>query len=316
MGCFSHNDYIELTMHFKCNLKCEHCMIEETMDRLEPETMERFDQLLRENMTTRRWKGLILTGAEITLRPDLPDLARKARAHGFEHIRIQTHGMRMADESYCRELVEAGIDEYFVSLTAADAETHDAITEFPGSFDKTLRGLENLDRFEGVRTLTNTVITKRSYRQLPAVVRRLEHLRRLVQLEFWNYWPMSETDEKDLIASNQEILPFLREAILLARDSGRAVEVKNFPQCLLGDLGDALDNSQSKLLIDSDFWDEFMRNGFYQCVYREPCAAKQCLGLTTAYGKKYGWEADRLTPLTTDPTPACGAPTARPATMT
>jgi MoaA/NifB/PqqE/SkfB family radical SAM enzyme len=287
-------------------------MILDTMDRLQPESMERLDELLRENAVTRQWKGLILTGAEITLRSDLPDLARRARAHGFEHVRIQTHGMRMADPAYCRELVEAGIDEYFVSVTAADAETHDAITEVPGSFDKTLRGLENLDRFDDVKTLTNTVITRRSYRQLPDAVRRLQHLRRLVQMEFWNYWPMTEADEKDLIASNEQVLPFLREAIVLARAAGREVEVKNFPQCLLGELADALDNSQSQLLIDPDFWDEFMRNGFYQCVHREQCAAQQCLGLTTAYGKKYGWEADRLTPLDTDPTPERDNPQARP----
>ena len=32
---------------------------------------------------------MVLTGAEITLRQDLPDLARRARDAGFSHIRIQ-----------------------------------------------------------------------------------------------------------------------------------------------------------------------------------------------------------------------------------
>jgi MoaA/NifB/PqqE/SkfB family radical SAM enzyme len=116
-------------------------------------------------------------------------------------VRIQTHGMRLADEAYCRELVDAGIDEYFVSVTAADAATHDAIAGVPGAFERTLRGLENLDAIEGVVTLTNTVITRLSYRQLPDVVERLRPLRRLAQMDFWNYWPMREADEKDLVAS-------------------------------------------------------------------------------------------------------------------
>src|SRR5207244_3606326 len=129
MGHFDHNDYVELTMEFRCNLKCEHCMIEGTMDRLEPESMDRFNSILSYNLRNRAWKGIIFTGSEITLRRDLPDLARAARQHGFEHVRIQTHGMRLADEKYCRKLVSAGIDEYFVSVTAADAATHDRITE-------------------------------------------------------------------------------------------------------------------------------------------------------------------------------------------
>jgi MoaA/NifB/PqqE/SkfB family radical SAM enzyme len=293
---FVHDEYVELTMHFRCNLKCIHCMIEDTMDWLKPESMGRFEKILAFNVANRRWKGLIFTGSEITLRKDLPELARRARDHGFEHVRIQTHGMRLSSESYCRELVEAGVDEYFVSVTAADAATHDAITEVPGSFDKTVRGMENLDAFDGVAMMTNTVVTKLSYRQLPAVVERLAHLRRLVQMEFWNYLPMREDDHKDLIASHLEVLPLLGEAIRKARALGRGVEVKNFPECLLGEERDALDNDQPKLIIDPAFWPEFMRNGFHQCVHREYCGSRTCLGLNTAYVKKFGWHADVLVP--------------------
>ncbi len=290
-------------MHFRCNLLCEHCMIEGTMDRLEPESMQRFEQLLDYNLQHQRWKALVLTGSEITLRRDLPDLARRARQSSFEHVRIQTHGMRLADEDYCRELIAAGIDEYFVSVTASDAEAHDAITKVPGSFDKTLRGLENLEAFEGVIACTNTVITERSYRHLPRVVERLGHLRRLVQMDFWNYWPMREQDDKDLIASHLEVLPFLKQAIVKARALGRAVEVKNFPECLLGEVHDALENIQPKLFIDPSFWKEFQRNGFEQCAHRTVCASRKCLGLNTAYIRKHGWQASALTPYPIDPVP-------------
>jgi MoaA/NifB/PqqE/SkfB family radical SAM enzyme len=270
---FPARDYVEVTVHFRCNLRCVHCMIEGTMDWLRPETDSGLDEILAANARHKRWKALTLTGSEVTLRPDLPALARRARGHGFERVRIQTHGGRLADPAYCRELVDAGINEYFVSVTAADAASHDAITGVPGSFERTLLGLENLDRFPEVVTLTNTVITSRSYRQLPDVVCRLGHLRRLAQMEFWTYWPMREHDDKDLIVSHLEALPWLRRTIADARALGRAVEVKNFPECLLGDAGDALDNDQPKLVIDPEFWPEFMRNGFHQCVHRGYCAS-------------------------------------------
>ena len=292
---FEHDEYVELTMHFRCNLKCTHCMIEGTMDWLKPESMEKFEEILAFNADNKRWKGMIFTGSEITLRKDLPELAQRARAHGFDHVRIQTHGMRLSSESYCRELVDAGVDEYFVSLTAADAETHDAITEVPGSFDKTVRGMENLDAFD-VKVMTNTVVTKLSYRQLPAVVDLLAHVKNLVQMEFWNFLPMREKDDKDLIASHVDVLPYLREAIVRCRSINRGVEVKNFPECLLGDDRAALVNTQPKLIIDPSFWPEFHRNGFHQCVHREYCSSKQCLGLNTAYVKKFGWHADVLVP--------------------
>ena len=160
-----------------------------------------------------------------------------------------------------------------------------------------MRGLEILDGIEGVVTMTNSVVTSRSYHLLPALVERLSHLRRLAQMEFWVYWPMSERDDKDLLASHAEIAPYLREAIARARALGRGVEVKNFPQCMLGADAPALINAQPQLFIDPAFWPEFMKNGFYQCVHRDRCASTECLGLSTAYIAKFGTEAALLHPL-------------------
>lgn len=299
MGLYNHGDYVSLTMEFRCNLKCVHCMIEGTMDRLQPESDDSFDALLEHNRDTGQWTGLILTGSEITLRRDLPDLARRARAAGFRHVRIQTHGMHLSRPAYARTLVEAGIDEFFVSVAGSNAATHDAITKVRGSFDKTLRGMELLDAMPGVATITNTVVTEESYRLLPDVVDALAHLRRLTQMEFWVYWPMNETDDKNLAASHLLVLPYLREATRRARQAGRHVEIKNFPHCLLdeGDR-DLLVNDQPQLYIDPAFWDEFARNGFYTCAYRDMCTSTQCLGLNTAYINRYGDHADRLRPFT------------------
>ena len=272
-------------------------MIEGTMDRLAPEPRAKFDELLAVNARERRWNGIILTGSEITLLRDLHDLSRRARAAGFEHVRIQTHGMHLADADFCESLIDAGIDEYFVSVAGPDAARHDAITGVPGSFEKTLRGLETLDRRGGVVAMTNTVVTEFSYPGLVEVVERLAHLRNLAQMEFWVYWPMRESDDKNLIASHAAIAPHLKAALKRARALGRGVEVKNFPECLLGEEASALVNAQPQLLTDPAFWPEFMRNGFYQCVYRERCASEECLGLSTAYIGKFGYEENILSPI-------------------
>ncbi|MEJ6783709.1 radical SAM protein [Aminobacter sp. Piv2-1] len=298
MAIYDHSKYISLTMEFRCNLACRHCMIEGTMDRLAPQSDEMFERLLEHNARTGDWTGLILTGSEITLRRDLPDLARRARASGFEHVRIQTHGMHLGREAYSRLLVDAGVDEFFVSVAGSDAATHDAITTVPGSFDKTLRGLEILDRYESVATITNTVVTEESYRLLPDLVDALAHLGRLTQMEFWFYFPMKETDEKGLIANHLDALPYLKEAVRKAHALGREVEIKNFPQCLLGSDSILLVNDQPQLFIDPAFWDEFSRNGFYQCPHRQICVSKQCLGLNAAYIERFGDHEDVLVPIT------------------
>jgi MoaA/NifB/PqqE/SkfB family radical SAM enzyme len=290
------DDYVSMTLEFRCNLACEHCMIEGTMDYLQAEPPAKFAELLAYNAEHRRWSGLIMTGSEITLRHDLPELAARARASGFDHVRIQTHGMRLSNEEYCRELIDAGIDEFFVSVIAADRDTHDAVSRVPKSYERTMAGLDNLEKFPHVASLTNTVVTARNYRELPALVQRLSHLRRLRQMEFWVYLPMTERDEKGLIASHLDVKPFLIEAVRAARALGRGAVVKHYPHCLLGEYADALDNSQPKLFIDPAFWQQFSRNGFDQCVHRASCSSRDCLGLTSAYIEKFGLHPDELVP--------------------
>lgn len=296
MSLRDHESYVSVTMEFRCNLACVHCMIEGTMDRLQPVPAEVFDQILDDQRQSGRWKGLVLTGSEITLHRDLPRLAERARAAGFSRVRIQTHGMHLSRAGYARQLLDAGINEYFVSVAGAGRESHDLITAVPGAWDKMMAGMEILDAEPDVRILTNTVVTERSYRELVGIVAELSHLKKLVQMEFWNYFPMAETDEKGLLARHGDILPHLREAIIAARALGRFVEVKNFPECLLGELGDALVNAQPMLVIDPAFWTEFDRNGFHQCVHRSVCGSTECLGLSSAYINRFGNEGSSLTP--------------------
>ncbi|WP_415890158.1 radical SAM protein [Neptuniibacter sp. SY11_33] len=271
-------------------------MIEGTMDYLEPQTRQKFDELLAYNRTHRKWSGLILTGSEITLHRDLPELAKAAKQSGFKHVRIQSHGMHLGKLEYCTKLIDAGVDEFFISVAAADAESHDDITQVQGSFNKTLQGMENIDRWEHTISITNTVVTKKSYKQLPQVVDALAHLKNLAQMEFWFYWPMSGKDDKSLLVSHLEMLPYLKEAVAKAQALGRRIEIKNFPQCLLGEFKHLLVNGQPQLFIDPVFWREFEKNGFYQCKHRESCQSTECLGLNGAYIERFGWEEEILVP--------------------
>ena len=116
-------------------------------------------------------------------------------------------------------------------------------------------------------------------------------------MEFWNYFLMQERDQKGLIVSLSDLLPPLREAARLAEAQGRRVEIKNVPVCALGEDGHLVENAQPQLHIDGRFWNEFSRNGFYQCRHRNSCSATTCLGLTTAYIANYGTEEALLAPL-------------------
>lgn len=273
-------------------------MIEGTMDRLVPTDEKTFQHILEIQLSEKRWKGVILTGSEITLLKNLPNLAERARVAGFERVRIQTHGMHLSKQGYVKELLNSGINEFFISVAGGNEEVHDAITTVRGSFSKMMKGIENIEsQSADTIIITNTVVTKQSYQTLPQIVDLLAPYSNVVQHEFWNYFPMAQTDVKDLIVPYKELLPHIVMTIQKCAASRRGVEVKNVPHCLLGKWKNALVNAQPILYIDENFWTEFDRNAFNQCYYRSQCESAVCLGLTDAYIKKFGWEKDFLRPL-------------------
>ena len=273
-------------------------MIEGTMSELRPTDGDQFEAVLQTQRDQNSWIGIVLTGAEITLRKDLPQIASRARDAGFKRIRVQTHGMQLQRREFLDRLAEAGVTEFFVSVTSSTAAKHDAITKVKGSWDRMRAGLDLIETYyPGIAVITNTVVTSESVADLPGVVSALSEYKTIVQHEFWNFFPMDEIDKKGLCVPLNDLMGPLHDAISAAHALGRLVEVKNVPECLMGDNRAVLINKQPQLVIDEDFWVGFERNGFYTCPHRSICSSTECLGLTTAYVSRFGDEADKLRPI-------------------
>lgn len=141
--CVPVNVSFEITL--KCNLRCTHCY---NFDRAQPMPKARAG----ETLTTSRILSIIdelaeagalqigFTGGEALLHPDLLQFVRRARANHCA-VKIKSNGT-LFTEARVRELVEAGATETDISLYGATAQTHDAFTTVPGSFERTVAGLK------------------------------------------------------------------------------------------------------------------------------------------------------------------------------
>jgi MoaA/NifB/PqqE/SkfB family radical SAM enzyme len=225
--------YVSITMEFRCNLKCTHCMIEGTMDTFDPGGEIQFQSILNEQKESKRWDGLILTGSEITLNKKLPDMAVRARESGFDYVRIQTHGMHLHREEYLRKLLNSGVNEFFISVAGANSDTHDGITKVKGSFDKLMIGINMIEEFADAIIITNTVVTQQSYRELEEIVDMFAEHKKVIQHEFWNFFPMSESDEKNLIVAYPVLMPFIMDAIKACKKYNKISEVKKYTRVFI-----------------------------------------------------------------------------------
>lgn len=124
----------------RCNLPCKHCYLPDHRDHGEltlDEIVALFDELAAAGTLF-----LTLTGGEVLARRDFGEIIDAAAARGFA-IKILTNATLVTDE-VARAWRDAGVVEVSVSVYGADAATHDAVTDLPGSYARTMAGIERL----------------------------------------------------------------------------------------------------------------------------------------------------------------------------
>jgi len=298
-------DSVIVVLTYRCNSRCTFCIIETEIEAKIPETqMEDVDSLFARNRLDNNFSRLILSGAEVTLRRDLSEIAKKAVTEGgFDVVRIQTNARRLNKIDYTRELVECGIREYFVSIHAGNPETDHQITRSSRSFDEMRAGLANL-REVGARIISNTVICRSNFRELPQIAEFIL-AESIEELHFWSFLEMGDVGQEAELISIPEFLPYLKEALRIVETAGATATVKWLPKCMLGEYGHLLDNHQPHMYIHEDFQQRLNDHFLFGCIHQEECSAFRngCEGLHAQYRQNFGEEEEWLQPFgrTTQP---------------
>jgi MoaA/NifB/PqqE/SkfB family radical SAM enzyme len=239
-----------------------------------------------------------LSGAEATLRADLPAIARRARSEGrFAHVRLQTNGRRLANRAYLDELIEAGIDEYFISVHAGTADLDAVLTRNPRSFFEMRNGLANCIA-AGVRTISNTCVTSRNHGDLDALASFLID-EGVPESRFWAFIEFGDIGQAAEHVRFGEAVPNVLAAVERLREAERLVELQWFPKCLLGTHQHLLRNRRDDTLIHEEFTKRSHAHGAFSCPHQERCPAfgQSCLGLHERYVALFGDERQLLTSL-------------------
>lgn len=114
-------------------------------------------------------RRVFLSGGEPTIHPRFLDVIAYATSRGAERVICITNGRMFAYPEFADRAVKRGLSEAFVALLGSNAGTHDWLTQVPGSFDQTRRGIENLIA-RGVRVQLSTVVTARNLGELSDIL--------------------------------------------------------------------------------------------------------------------------------------------------
>ncbi|MCA9683262.1 MAG: radical SAM protein, partial [Myxococcales bacterium] len=276
-------------VQFRCNQACDFCFVSTHL----PDPQE---QAVRAALEAAAAAGAVvsMSGGEPTLNPRLCDYLRYAKQVGVPAVELQTNAVRLADPQLCAAVVAAGVDTAFVSLHGSRAEICDAITNAPGTWAKTVAGLDQLAA-HGVATRVNFVMCRQNADDFPAVVELVASRWPSFDLTFSFVAPSTDLVPRTaaLIPRYSSVFGPLLAGLERARDLGVTVtgfeSMCSIPLCLKPDgLGDYEQLSAAEVGIDSA--SEFEKPaGCADCSQRD-----RCWGLRRGYVQLYG--SDELRP--------------------
>ena len=154
----------------RCNLTCKHCysISADTNFPGELTTEQVFTTM--EDLKAFRVPVLILSGGEPLLRPDIFDIARRAKVMGF-YVGLSSNGT-LIDEGNIDRIAECDFNYVGVSLDGLGV-THDKFRRLDGAFDASLKGIR-LCRDLGLKIGVRFTMTQDNAHDLPGLLKLVE----------------------------------------------------------------------------------------------------------------------------------------------
>jgi MoaA/NifB/PqqE/SkfB family radical SAM enzyme len=268
--------------NFRCNQACEFCFVSTHLPAAPTDAVR---EAIRG--AGARDAKITLSGGEPTLHPDLVELVRLAKSVSRHPIQLQTNAVLLDDRALAEALAHAGVDQAFVSLHGSTATISDAVTGAPGTFERTVVGVDHLVQL-GVATVLNFVLCGKNVDDLVPTVRMVAA--RWPKATFSLSFVAASTDmvprDAELVPRYTRAMPAIAEALLEAEHLGVTVtgfeSMCGLPLCLVP-------TSMGRFLSLSDLPEGFDRGEFLK---PEPCGRcalqKKCFGLRRGYAELHG----------------------------
>jgi heme d1 biosynthesis radical SAM protein NirJ len=154
----------------RCNLCCKHCysISADTDFPGELSTAEVFDVM--DDLKAFGVPGLILSGGEPLLRPDIFDIGRRAKDLGF-YIGLSTNGT-LIKQQHLDPIRDAGFDYLGISIDGIK-DTHDEFRQMKGAFDASLAATR-LCQNNGIKVGLRFTLTQDNAEELPQLLQLAE----------------------------------------------------------------------------------------------------------------------------------------------
>ena len=287
---------LDIKVGFHCNNMCLFCVQGGRRETHGNKTTEQVREILETHAG--RAGGVVFTGGEPTIRPEIFDWVALAAALGYPVIQVQSNGRMLSYRPFCERIVAAGATEFALALHGHTPGLHDALTRSPGSFVQTCRGIVNLTEM-GQRVILNTVITRPNYRRLPQIAQLLIALRvPQFQFAFVHAMGAALTNFDAMVPRKSRVEPYVKQALEIGLDNGARAMTEAIPYCFMQGYEPCVAEA---VIPDTKVFDAAMVIDDFTAFRKArgkamgpPCKAcrmnARCEGPWKEYPERFGWD--------------------------
>lgn len=226
-----------------CNLACRFCYGACSFSKKKRYTQLSLDEMkiiIKKIHNEAKIPSISFTGGEPTLSPNLPAVIEFAKSFDMR-VNLITNGTLLTFD-LVQKLKTAGLDSAQISLEGVTSETHDAITQVAGSFDKTVNGLKNA-LASGLHAHCNTTLNRMNIHEataFPEFVKDLGAERFSMNMVIPTG---SVEDNRDISLSYSEIGPIVLDVLKQAKKSDvEFMWYSPVPVCMFNSILEGLGN--------------------------------------------------------------------------
>jgi uncharacterized radical SAM superfamily Fe-S cluster-containing enzyme len=152
-------DMVFVDITNRCNMNCPICINNTpSMGFLFEPPIEYFETIFSHFAQYDPKPAIQIFGGEPTVRKDLFEIIRLARSYGLAP-RVVTNGLKLADEEYCRELIESKAT-ILIAYDGANPELYSILRANPGALALKLKAFENIEKIGRAKTVVMSLVAK------------------------------------------------------------------------------------------------------------------------------------------------------------
>lgn len=265
--------YVQVVRH--CNHVCGFCS-----NPTSPYTHDFASmKVLVDDLVARGYFGVILTGGEPTLHPELPRICRYARDSGL-HVRMITNGHNLGNDGFARAMADAGLQLVHVSVYSIRPDVEERLRGVAGSIERAVRGIEAAHA-AGIEVNINCVINAHNADHLDENVAYWIAQHPYIRHFVWNNLDPSmgraEVNQDQYTPRLADFELSLQRALTMLERSGRTFRVEKVPLCFMTDFAWASTETRKIVKLEErvvHFLDEkqTVRQTNWDHLYAESCA--------------------------------------------